>query len=146
MGPLPVGSGFRPLPLTSPYAFFVFYLIVEFLECDLPVLFYNGQMLTGLSIAPTPVQVEWTPSLHRATVSGGESWLVEVRPSPPVVVPSQPVISTAAVAEVMVVIPMAAEAGSKVTLAIPPPTAMEEERREIGLPASPGGGGHGSPS
>ena len=32
------------------------------------------------------------------------------------------------------------------TLAIPPPTATTEERREIGPPASPGGGTHGSPS
>ena len=38
------------------------------------------------------------------------------------------------------------EVGSEVTLAIPPPTAMEEERRETRLPASPGGGAHGSPS
>ena len=32
------------------------------------------------------------------------------------------------------------------TLAIPPPIALVEERREIGLPASPGGGTHGLPS
>jgi len=33
--------------------------------------------------------------------------------------------------------------GSEVTLAIPPPIAMVEERRETRLPASPGGGAHG---
>ena len=48
---------------------------------------------------------------------------------------------------VMAVNPMAmAEDGSEVTLAIPPPTAMVEEKRETGLPALPGGGTHGSPS
>jgi len=53
----------------------------------------------------------------------------------------------AAAVAVMAVIPMAmAEVGSKVTLAIPPPTATTEERRETGLPASLGGGTHGSPS
>jgi len=38
------------------------------------------------------------------------------------------------------------EAGSEVTLAIPPAPAVAEERRETGLPASPGGGTHSSPS
>ena len=38
------------------------------------------------------------------------------------------------------------EAGSEVTLAIPPAPATVEERRETRLPASPGGGTHGSPS
>jgi len=38
------------------------------------------------------------------------------------------------------------EVGSDVTLAIPPPTDMMEERRESRPPASPGGGTHGSPS
>jgi len=53
----------------------------------------------------------------------------------------------AVAATVMVVIPVVmAEVGSEVTLAIPPPTATTEERRETGLPASLGGGTHGSPS
>ena len=39
-----------------------------------------------------------------------------------------------------------AEAGLEVTLAIPPAPAAVEERRETGLPASPGGGTHDSPS
>jgi len=38
------------------------------------------------------------------------------------------------------------DVGSEVTLVIPPPTAMAEEMRETRLPASPGGGTHGSPS
>jgi len=36
--------------------------------------------------------------------------------------------------------------GSEVTLTVPPPIVTAKERREIGLPASPGGGTHGSPS
>ena len=47
----------------------------------------------------------------------------------------------------IVVIPMVTgKVGSEVTLMIPLPTAVKEERREIGLPASPGGGAHGSPA
>ena len=38
------------------------------------------------------------------------------------------------------------EVGSEVTLAVPPPIVMEEEWRETRLPASPGGGAHGSPA
>ena len=44
-------------------------------------------------------------------------------------------------------IPVAmAKAGSEVSLVIPPAPAMVEEGRETRLPASPGGGMHGSPS
>ena len=32
------------------------------------------------------------------------------------------------------------------TLVVPPPIVVEEERRETGLPASPGRGAHGSPT
>ena len=47
----------------------------------------------------------------------------------------------------MAVIPVVtAKAGSEVTLAVPPPMVAEEERREGGLPISPGGGAHGSPT
>lgn len=55
------------------------------------------------------MQVEWTPSLHRAMMSGEESRPVVACPSAPGVVPSPSFISTAAVAEVMVVIPMVVE-------------------------------------
>ena len=81
-------------------------------------------------------------------MSGGESRLVVVCPSLLGVAPSWSVTSTAAAAmSVMVAIPMAmAVAGSEVTLVIPPPIAMVEERRETGLPASPDRGTHGSPS
>ena len=34
----------------------------------------------------------------------------------------------------------------EVTLAVPPPIVVEEERRETGLPTSPSGGAHGSPA
>ena len=47
----------------------------------------------------------------------------------------------------MVAIPVVmVEAGSEVTLAIPPPLVAKEERRETGLPISPNGGAHGSPT
>ena len=72
-------------------------------------------------------------------MSGGESRPVAARPSPPRVVPSQPFASTA-LAEVMVVILAAIEAGSEVTLAVPPPLVVVEEEREARLPASLGGG------
>ena len=36
--------------------------------------------------------------------------------------------------------------GSEVTLAVPPPMVVEEERREIGLPISLDGGAHGLPA
>ena len=51
------------------------------------------------------------------------------------------------VAVVMAVFPMATvEVGSEVTLVIPPPIAMVEERRKTGLPTLPDGGTHCSPS
>ena len=71
-----------------------------------------------------------------------------MRPSPLGVAPSWPVAGTAvAAAVVMAVIPVATvEVGLEVTLATPPPIIMMEERRETGLPSSPGEGTHGSPS
>jgi len=124
---------------------FCYLIVLSFWSATGLFLFDSGQMLTGLSITPAPMRVEWTPSLHQAAASGGESRPVEVRPSPLGVVPSQPVASTTAM-EVMVVISVAAEAASEVTLMAPPPPAVVEEEREIELPASPGGGLHGSPS
>ena len=48
---------------------------------------------------------------------------------------------------VLAVIPVVmAEAGSEVTLVIPPAPATAEEGRETGLPTSPGRGTHDSPS
>ena len=95
-----------------------------------------GQMLTGLSITSAPMRVEWTPSLHRAAMSGGESRPVAARPSPSRAVPSQLVASMVA----------AAEAASVVTLVAPAPPATVKEERETGLPASPGAWPHGSHS
>ena len=47
----------------------------------------------------------------------------------------------------MAAIPMVtSEARSEVTLAVPPPLVMEEERRETGLLVSPDGGALGSPA
>ena len=71
-----------------------------------------------------------------------------VWPSPSGAAPYWPVVGPAASAvEVMAAIPVAtAVAGSKVTLMIPPALATVEERGEIGLPASPSGGTHSSPS
>ena len=53
---------------------------------------------------------------------------------------SRPVVGMAAIPMVM------AEAGSEVTLAVPPPPIAEEERRETGLPVSLDGGALGSPT
>ena len=52
-------------------------------------------------------------------------------------------MASAVMAMILVVM---AVVGLEVTLAIPPPIATEEERGEIGLPASPSGGVHGSPA
>ena len=38
------------------------------------------------------------------------------------------------------------EAGSGVTLVVPPPLVVQEEKREARLPVSLGGGAHGSPT
>ena len=110
--------------------------------------FDSGQMLMGLSTAPTPVREDWRPTLQRAVVSGGESRVVAMSHSLPGAVPPGSVASTvAAVATVLAAIPVVtAEAASEVTLVAPPPPAAAEEERETGLPASPGGGPHGSPS
>ena len=70
-----------------------------------------------------------------------------VRPSLLGVASSQPVVSMVGVAvTVMAVIcVVTVEVGLEVTLAIPPPTTMAEEKRETELPTSPSGGTHGSP-
>jgi hypothetical protein len=50
------------------------------------------------------------------------------------------------VAVLVVILVVTTEVGLEVTLATPPLNVMVEERRETGLPASPGGGKNGSPS
>jgi hypothetical protein len=74
--------------------------------------------------------------------------VVAVNPSLLGVVPPGSVASmVAAVAVALAAIPVVtAEVMSEVTLAAPPPPATVEEERETELPASPGGGLHGSPS
>ena len=121
---------------------------LSFLSTTDLYFFDSGQGLMGLGIALPPVWEEWRPSLQRVTMSGGESRLAVVRPSLLVVAPARPVVSIAAtMAVVMAAIPMVtAEVGLEVTLVIPSLTATAEERRETGLPASPGEGKHGSPS
>ena len=111
-------------------------------------LFDSGQGLTGLGIASPPMWEEWRPSLQRVTMSDGESRLAAVRPSLLGVAPSQLVVSTVATAAAVMaaILVVTVEVGSEVILAIPPPTAMVEERRETRLPASPSGGARGSPS
>ena len=108
----------------------------------------SGRMLTGLSIAPTPVWEDWRPTLQRAMTSDGESRVVAVGPSLPGAAPLESVSSTAAaVVMVLAAIPVVTtEAVLEVTLAAPLPPTMAEEVREVGLLASPGGGPHGSPS
>ena len=59
-------------------------------------------------------------------MSGGETRLVAARPSPPRAAPSQLVVSTAAVAEVMVAIPAVTVAALEVTLAALPPSATAD--------------------
>ena len=55
--------------------------------------------------------------------------------------------TVAAAASVLVAIPvLTAGVVSEVTLAAPPPPTAVEEERQTELPASPGGGLHGSPS
>ena len=50
-------------------------------------------------------------------------------------------------AAMMAAIPVVSvEAGSGVTLVVPPLPIAEEERREAGLPVSPDGGAHGLPT
>ena len=110
--------------------------------------FDSGWMLTGLGIAPTPMQEVWRSTLQRVAVSGGESRVVVAVPSLLEAAPLGSVASSAAAAaSVLAVIPVVtAEAMSMVTLAAPPPPAVAEEERETELPASPGRGLHGSPS
>ena len=104
--------------------------------------------MTGLSIAPTPVQETWRPTLQRTVVSNEGNRVKTAKPSLLGVVPPGSVVGTAtAAASILVAIPvLTAEVMSEVTLVAPPPLATAEEVRETELPASPGGGLHGSPS
>ena len=103
--------------------------------------------MTGLSIAQTPVQEVWRLILQRAATSGGGNRVVVACPSLLGVVLPGSVASTAvAVVTVLVAIPVVmAGALPEVSLVAPPPPAAVEEERETELPASPGGGLHGSP-
>ena len=89
------------------------------------------------------MQEAWRPTLQCVAAKGGGSRVAVVSPSLPRAVAVT--VTTVASALVVILVPMA-EVASKVTLAAPPPPIAVEEERETGLPASLGGGPHGSPS
>ena len=99
--------------------------------------------MTGLSIAPTPMQEAWRPTLQRVAASGG--WNRVAVASPSLLGAVAATVTAMAVALVAIPVP-SAEVTSEVTLATIPKPAAAEEERETELPASPGGGLHGSPS
>ena len=100
--------------------------------------FVSGRAMMGLSIAPTPMQEVWRPTLQHAAVSDGGSKVVAAKPSLPGVVPSGSAVDVmAAVVSVLAAIPVPTVG---VTLAAPPPPVAVEEAREAKLPISPGGG------
>ena len=99
--------------------------------------------MTGLSIAPTPMQEAWRPTLQRVAVSGGGNRVAAASPSLLGAVAATAAAATAALAAIPV---PSLEVASKVTLAALPPSAAAEEERETELPASLGRGLHGSPS
>ena len=94
------------------------------------------------------MQETWRPTLQRVMASDGGNRVVAASPSLPGVVHPVSVASAVATATlVLAVTPMVtAEASLEVSLAAPPPSVVAEEERETELPASPGGGLHGSPS
>ena len=112
------------------------------------MIFVSGRGMPGLSIAPTPVQEVWRPTLQHVAASEAGSRAAAANPSLLGVVPPRSVASTvAAVASALAAIPvLTTEVASEVTLVAPPPPAEAEEEGETELPASPGGELHGSPS
>ena len=98
-----------------------------------------------MSIAPTPVQEVWRPTLQRVVVSEGGSGVAAARPSLLGVLPPGAADKAAAVASVLaaILVPTA-----EVTLVAPSSAVAVEETRESELPISLGGGTHGltSPS
>ena len=65
--------------------------------------FDSGQMLMGLSTAPTPVREDWRPTLQHIVASGGESKVVAAGPSLPGAAPLG-LVTNMAVAAVMVLV------------------------------------------
>jgi len=100
--------------------------------------------MPGLSIAPTPVQEAWRPTLQRVAASEGGSRVAAVKPSlPGVVPPGVAADNVTAMAMLLAAIPMPmAGVASGVTLMAPPSPVVVEETREGKLPISPGGGLH----
>ncbi|XP_066361435.1 uncharacterized protein [Miscanthus floridulus] len=103
--------------------------------------------MTGLSIAPTPMQEASRTTLQRVVVSGGGNRAAAASPSLPGVEPPRSVAGmVAAAASTLAAIPvLMVEVVSEVTLMAPPPPAVAEEERETELPASSIGELHGSP-
>ncbi|XP_066334499.1 uncharacterized protein [Miscanthus floridulus] len=96
--------------------------------------------MPGLSIALTPVQEVWRPTLQRVAASEGGSGVVAARSSLPRVLPPGGAADKAVVAaSVLAVIPVSTV---EVTLVAPSSTVAVEETRESELPISPGGGLH----
>ncbi|XP_066354964.1 uncharacterized protein [Miscanthus floridulus] len=128
------GSGPRPVgPLSSEPAFRVVPLTSR------------GRGMPGLSIAPTPMQETWRPTLQRVAASEGGSRVAAAKPSLPGVVPPGAVADKAVAAASVLVVILVPLVGvtSGVTLAAPPPPVAVEETREGELPISSGGGMHG---
>ncbi|XP_066316626.1 uncharacterized protein [Miscanthus floridulus] len=84
---------------------------------------------------------------HVAVTGGGNRVAAASPFLPGVVLPGSIASTVAAAASALAAISvLTAEVASEVTLTTPPPPAAAEEERETELPASPGGGLHGSPS
>ncbi|XP_066365354.1 uncharacterized protein [Miscanthus floridulus] len=100
----------------------------------------GGRRMPGLSIALTPVQEVWRPTLQRVVTSEGGSGVAAARPSLLGVLPPRGAADKAvAAASVLAAIPVST---AKVTLAAPSSAVAVEETRERELPISPGGGLH----
>ena len=98
-----------------------------------------------MSVALTPVQEIWRPTLQRVVVSEGGSRVAAAMPSLlGVVPPGVAADNVTAMAMLLAAIPVPmAGVASEVTLAALPPPVAVEETREGELPISPGGGTHG---
>ena len=97
-----------------------------------------------MSIAPTPVQEVWRPTLQRVVASEGGIRVAAAKPSLPGVVPTGAAadnVTAAATLLAAIPVPMARVA-AEVTLAAPPPPPAAKDLREDEPPTSPGGGSH----
>ena len=86
-----------------------------------------------MSIAPTPVQEVWRPTLQRVATSEGGSGVAAARPSLPGVLPLGG-YKAAAAASVLAAIPVPI---AEVTLAAPSSAVAVEEMHGLSLPSDP---------